>query len=74
MFFRRRNPLMSFLILLLGLNFLKRNQYSEAEKQTYRAKRRLFRSKLHEAFSVWDEPSVQPNAEPSTASTTVDES
>ncbi|MCL6443054.1 MAG: hypothetical protein K6T83_06305 [Alicyclobacillus sp.] len=61
MFFCGRNSLFKVLLALFGLKlFLKRERWSEEEKETYRAKRRAFRQKLREAFDVWDEP-CQPS-------------
>lgn len=60
MFFCRRNPLLKVLLMLLGLKFLKRERWTQEEKESYRAKRSAFRHKIREAFAVWDEP-VQPS-------------
>lgn len=62
MFLGRRNPVLHVLLLLMGIKLLKRERWTEDEKAAYRTKRRLFRSKMREAFDVWDEP-LQSNDE-----------
>lgn len=60
MFFCRRNPLLKLLLMLLGIKVLKRERWTDAEKEAYRAKRRAFRHKMREAFDVWDETTPSP--------------
>lgn len=55
MFFCRRNPLLTLLLMVLGLKVLKKEKWSDEERARYREKRRTFRHKLHEAFDVWDD-------------------
>lgn len=71
--FRRHHHrlcLCKLLAILFGLGFLfkrSRGHHGEASKEKIeagKAKARLFRSKLKEAFSVWmDEPEEKPQAE-----------
>lgn len=60
MFFRRRHcSLVRLLLLMLGIKVIARSSdrsyYSDEERQAYRAKARKFRSKMREAWRVWDE-------------------
>jgi cadmium resistance protein CadD (predicted permease) len=60
MFFARRrhhHSLLELILVLLGIKCLcrkDRGQGSEASKEEFRSKARLFRSKVREAFTVWD--------------------
>lgn len=52
----RRNPLWALMLLIFGMRHVMREKnWTEEDRKAYRSKRRLFRNKLHEAFSVWDE-------------------
>lgn len=62
MFSCRSHPLLKLLLLVLGLKFVTRERWTPEEKEAYRAKRRLFREKMREAFDVWDEPSTSNEA------------
>ncbi|HWI61967.1 MAG TPA: hypothetical protein VNT75_09025 [Symbiobacteriaceae bacterium] len=59
MFFRRRHHrhgLLHLILLVLGFKAVRRccGNADEAKKEEFKAKGRLFRSKLKEAFKVWE--------------------
>ena len=57
MFFRRRrhHPLVAVLLFILGVKWLKKGRSSDVDHEVFRAKKRSFKHKLHEAFAVWDD-------------------
>lgn len=57
MFFRRRHhhPLVAVLLFILGIKWIKKERASDADREAFRAKKRSFKHKLHEAFAVWDD-------------------
>jgi|GEM_PF-3699975 len=62
MFFRRcrrRYSFLTLLLLLFGLKRLKAQRLSEEERIEYKEKSKLFRSKLRDAFSVWNEEKTE---------------
>lgn len=63
MFCRRRHSLLHLILLLLGVRSLKCCQSDPEERSAFRAKRRLFRSKLREAFEVWEDEPAAPGPE-----------
>lgn len=64
MFFcRRRRSIWSVLLLLLGFRWIKKERMTEDERNEYRAKARLFRTKLREAYAVWDTDESQTTEE-----------
>ena len=66
MFFRRRRPsfLLHLIMLLLGFKVGKHCCNADpAKKEEMKSKGRLFRSKLKEAFSVWEPEAKKEGAE-----------
>lgn len=57
MFFRRRgcHPLIKLVLILFGVKWMKAKSADESTKREWRAKRKLFRQKMREAFAVWDD-------------------
>ncbi len=59
MFFRRRRHcgLFQLLLLLLGVKAVTRSRphLTDEERREYRAKARRFRTKMREAYAVWDD-------------------
>lgn len=56
--FHRRSchPFLKIILVLFGVKWLKENKpIDEATKKEWKAKRKLFRRKIQEAFSVWDD-------------------
>ncbi|HLN63279.1 MAG TPA: hypothetical protein VK464_17215 [Symbiobacteriaceae bacterium] len=69
MFFarRRRHSLVELILVMLGIRCLCRRhrETDEATREEMRGKARQFRSKLKEAFAVWQEdetPAAEPEA------------
>jgi len=61
-FYRRRQSgfLLRLLLFVLGVRFLSKREHrpcDPVERSTHRARARAFRSKLREAFAVWDDES-----------------
>ena len=64
---RHRHSLLELVLLLFGIRCLCRRhrKTDEATREEYRGKARQFRSKLKEAFAVWQEdeaPAAAPEA------------
>lgn len=58
MLFHRRSchPLFKIILVLLGVKWLKeKKSVDEATRKDWKAKRKLFRQKMQDAFSVWDD-------------------
>lgn len=68
MFFRRRNrfSLLTLLLVFFGLKHLKAERLSDEEKEEFKAKRKLFRTKVREACAVWDEDLKSESTESAT--------
>lgn len=68
MFFRRRRrSLLELILIVLGLRSLCcRSTVTEIDEAN-RDKAKRFRTKLKEAFAVWDEEEAEPPAEPNKA-------
>jgi hypothetical protein len=69
MFFARRrhhHPLLKLLLVLLGVRWAcgrRSCDRSEESREEFTRRRRLFRSKLRDAFSVWDREPAEPAPE-----------
>ncbi len=65
MFFRcrRRSPLLTLLLIFLGVKWLRKEQPSDEERAEFRAKRKAFRHKMREAFAVWDDEETESTEE-----------
>lgn len=64
MFFRRRRycGLWKLLLVIFGLKVVTRSRLTDEERRAYRDKARKFRSKLKEAYAVWDDPADAESA------------
>jgi len=68
MFFHRRRPrfsLLHLILMLLGFKAVRHccSSADPAKKEEFKAKGRLFRSKLKEAFAVWEPEAKQEGGE-----------
>lgn len=65
MLFCRRHSIWSLILVILGIRLIRKEKsWTDEERKTYRAKRRLFRSKMRDAFAVWgDEEEEAPTSQ-----------